>query len=112
MSLVTPVCERLGIDLPIFGFSHSLEVTAAISLAGGLGVFGATRDTPDEIAQNLSTLRQMVGGRPFGVDLVLPQGMPAFDDREAIERQIPMRIGASLRTSRSATRYRRPPDRA
>ncbi|MCX7228034.1 MAG: hypothetical protein NTW15_03310, partial [Burkholderiales bacterium] len=33
----TPVCERLGIDLPIFGFSHGLEVAAAISRAGGYG---------------------------------------------------------------------------
>ena len=89
MSLRTPICDRLGLQAPIFGFAHSLEVTAAISLAGGMGVFGATRDTPQEIAENLVTLRAMSGEHPFGVDLVLPRGMPDLDDREAIEEQIP-----------------------
>ena len=45
----TEVCRRLGLETPIFGFAHSVEVTAAISNAGGLGVYGATRDTPEEI---------------------------------------------------------------
>ncbi len=89
MALRTEICDRLGLDVPIFGFAHSIEVTAAISKAGGLGVFGATRDTPDEITEKLGQLREMVGKRPFGVDLVLPPGMPDFDDREAIEEQIP-----------------------
>ena len=27
-ALHTPICDRLGIQYPIFGFSHSLEVKA------------------------------------------------------------------------------------
>ena len=30
-----PLCDRLGIRHPIFGFSHSVEVCAAIARAGG-----------------------------------------------------------------------------
>ena len=89
MTLRTPLCDRLGLEVPIFGFAHSLEVTAAISRAGGMGVYGATRDTPEEIEERLARLRRMSGARPFGVDLVLPRGMPDFDDREAIEAEIP-----------------------
>ncbi len=89
MNLTTPICRRLGIERPIFGFAHSVEVTIAISRAGGLGVYGATRDTPEEIRERLATIRKELGDLPFGVDLVLPKGMPEHDDREAIERRIP-----------------------
>ena len=89
MSFRTPLCRQFGLDVPIFGFAHSLEVTAAISRAGGMGVYGATRDTPEEIQDRLARLRETTGARPFGVDLVLPRGMPDFDDREAIEAEIP-----------------------
>ena len=85
----TPICHQLRIETPIFGFAHSVEVAAAISNAGGLGVYGATRDTPEEIEERLAKLRQLVGDRPFGVDLVLPKGMPPSNDRAAIEAQIP-----------------------
>ena len=78
----TPVCERLGIDLPIFGFSHCLEVAAAISRAGGYGVFGVARERPDAIPGLIARLREAVGDAPFAVDLMLPAGMPA-DDAEA-----------------------------
>jgi NAD(P)H-dependent flavin oxidoreductase YrpB (nitropropane dioxygenase family) len=87
--LANDLSRRFGIRYPIFGFSHSLAVTVAITKAGGLGVYGATRDTPDEIAQRLAEIRDQVGNLPFGVDLVLPRGMPEHNDRDAIEREIP-----------------------
>jgi NAD(P)H-dependent flavin oxidoreductase YrpB (nitropropane dioxygenase family) len=73
----TPVCELLGIERPIFGFSHTLEVAAAISRAGGYGVFGVARELPERIPALLRRLREAVGDAPFGVDLMLPAGMPA-----------------------------------
>lgn len=87
--LTTPVCRRLGIARPIFGFAHSVAAVAAVSRAGGLGVYGATRDTPDEIRENLRLLRRLAGDAPIGVDLVLPRGMPARNDRAAIEAELP-----------------------
>ncbi|MFN8837289.1 MAG: NAD(P)H-dependent flavin oxidoreductase [Burkholderiales bacterium] len=78
----TPVCDRLGMDVPIFGFSHSLEVVAEIARAGGSGVFGVARELPDAIPGLLARLRDAVGDAPFAVDLMLPAGMPA-DDAEA-----------------------------
>ena len=87
--LQTRLSKRLGIAQPIFGFTHDPAVVAAICHAGGFGVFGATRHTPEEIAHELAWIRQQVGNRPFGVNLVLPTGMPETNDRAAIEAQLP-----------------------
>jgi NAD(P)H-dependent flavin oxidoreductase YrpB (nitropropane dioxygenase family) len=84
-----PICKRLGLRHPIFGFSHSAEVTAAICNAGGLGVYGATRDTPEQITSQLSKIRELVGERPFGVDLLLPKGMDESADRADVEAALP-----------------------
>jgi NAD(P)H-dependent flavin oxidoreductase YrpB (nitropropane dioxygenase family) len=87
--LWTPICERLEIRNPIFGFAHDVKTVAAITNAGGFGVYGATRRFPSEITAELAEIRKLVGDRPFGVDLVLPPGMPEHNSREAIEAEIP-----------------------
>lgn len=73
MSLRTPFCQKLGIELPIFGFSHSVEVTVALAECGGFPVFGAARETPDRIAADIAEIRKRIGQRPFGVDLMYPK---------------------------------------
>lgn len=85
----TPLCERLGIDVPIFSFSHSLEVTAAVSRAGGYGVFGATHDEPEQILEHARALKDMCEGHPFGLDLLLPSVGVEKNDRAAAEAAIP-----------------------
>ncbi|MEV0084718.1 nitronate monooxygenase [Saccharopolyspora sp. NPDC050642] len=107
-ALRTRLCDRFGIEYPIFAFAHSIEVVAAVTEAGGFGVWGATRNTPEEIADGLAALHARLGGKPFGVDLVLPQGMPELDDREAIEREIPAEHRAFVGDLR--TRYGVPED--
>jgi len=87
--LTTQLSERFGIEYPIFGFAHDIATVAAVTNAGGLGVYGATRRFPHEIADELAEIRGLVGDKPFGVDLVLPDGMPEHNSREAIERHIP-----------------------
>jgi len=87
--LWTPLCDRFGIQHPIFGFAHDIATVAAITNAGGFGVYGATRRFPHEITAELAQIRELVGERPFGVDLVLPPGMPEHNSREAIEAEIP-----------------------
>lgn len=88
-ALWTPICERLGIRYPIFGFAHDVKTVAAITNAGGFGVYGATRRFPEEITAELSQIRALVADRPFGVDLVLPPGMPEHNSRAEIEAGIP-----------------------
>jgi NAD(P)H-dependent flavin oxidoreductase YrpB (nitropropane dioxygenase family) len=85
----TSLSRQLGIAHPVFGFAHDIATVAAITNAGGFGVYGATRRFPHEIRDELAELRRLVGDRPFGVDLVLPDGMPEHNSREAIEAHIP-----------------------
>lgn len=86
----TRICDILGVEQPIFAFSSSVDVVVAVCLAGGVGVLGATRMFPEEIEAGLADIRRRVGRRPFGVDLVLPKGMPERNNREEVEAQIPV----------------------
>lgn len=87
--LQTAVGERFGLKYPIFGFAHSIDVVCALAEAGCMGVWGATRETPEEIQRGLAEIRSRVGDRPFGIDLVLPRGMPKTADKAAIEAELP-----------------------
>ncbi len=66
------VCEILGIEFPLLAFSHCRDVVAAVSRAGGMGVFGAVRYSPDQLRQELTWIDAHCGGKPYGVDLIVP----------------------------------------
>ncbi len=69
----TEICDRLGIQFPIFAFSHCRDVVAAVSKAGGLGVLGALAFSADELEAELTWLDEYCGDTPYGVDIVIPQ---------------------------------------
>jgi NAD(P)H-dependent flavin oxidoreductase YrpB (nitropropane dioxygenase family) len=71
------ICERFGIEFPLFAFSHSRDVVAAVSNAGGLGVLGAVRDTPESLEIELNWIDEHVDGKPYGVDLLIPNKLDA-----------------------------------
>jgi NAD(P)H-dependent flavin oxidoreductase YrpB (nitropropane dioxygenase family) len=66
------LCESLGIEFPIFAFTHCRDVAAAVSRAGGLGVLGALAFTPEQLEIELSWIDEHCGGKPYGVDVVMP----------------------------------------
>lgn len=68
----TKVTEMLGIDFPIFAFTHCRDVVAAVTNAGGFGVLGAVAHTPELLDVELKWIREQTKGRPFGVDLLIP----------------------------------------
>jgi NAD(P)H-dependent flavin oxidoreductase YrpB (nitropropane dioxygenase family) len=78
--LHTPVCELLGIDVPIFQAGMSTYTTpqlvAAVSNAGGLGIIGGLGRSPDELRSEIRTVRELTS-RPFGVNHVLCELDPA-----------------------------------
>jgi len=67
-----PLTETFGIEYPIFAFSHCRDVVAAVTNAGGMGVLGALAFSPDELEMELNWIDEHVGGRPYGVDVVMP----------------------------------------
>ena len=78
----TEICDRLGIEFPIFAFTHCRDVVAAVSNAGGFGVLGAIGFSPDELEVELVWLDEHVGDHPYGVDIVIPgkyEGMGEMD---------------------------------
>jgi NAD(P)H-dependent flavin oxidoreductase YrpB (nitropropane dioxygenase family) len=78
----TELCDRLGIELPIFAFSHCRDVVAAVSKAGGFGVLGAVGFPPDQLAVELRWIDEHIGDKPYGVDIVIPgkyEGMGELD---------------------------------
>jgi len=75
----TALCDVFGIDYPIFAFSHSREVVAAVSRAGGLGVFGALAYPVDRLQEELAWVDEHVDGRPYGVDVVMPASAAGAD---------------------------------
>jgi NAD(P)H-dependent flavin oxidoreductase YrpB (nitropropane dioxygenase family) len=66
------ITEMLGIDVPIFAFSHCRDVVAAVSRAGGLGVLGAVAHSPEQLEIDLNWIEAEVGDKPYGVDLIIP----------------------------------------
>jgi len=84
----TPVCDLLGIEFPLFAFSHCRDVVAAVSATGGFGVLGASRHTPDELVTDLRWIEEHSRGNPFGLDLVFPSSYEG-DDLEALTAQLP-----------------------
>ena len=86
----TPVCDLLGIEHPIFGFSPSEQVAAAVSRAGGLGVLGCVRfNDPAELDAALDWMDANTDGRPYGVDVVMPARVPAEGAASDLEQLIP-----------------------
>jgi NAD(P)H-dependent flavin oxidoreductase YrpB (nitropropane dioxygenase family) len=72
MSIRTPICDEFGIEYPIFAFCLDKEITAEVSKAGGMGVLGALRFTPEELETELTWLDENCDGKPYGVDVVMP----------------------------------------
>ncbi len=68
----SPVCKMLGIEFPLFAFSHSRDVVAAVSKAGGMGVLGAVGMSPDRLREELDWIEAHVNGMPYGLDLIVP----------------------------------------
>jgi NAD(P)H-dependent flavin oxidoreductase YrpB (nitropropane dioxygenase family) len=77
----TPICDLLGIDLPLLAFSHCRDVVAAVTNAGGFGVLGASMHTPGQLEHELAWIDDHVGGRPYGADILVPEKFAGKGER-------------------------------
>ena len=87
----TPICDRLGCELPIFAFSHCRDVIVEVTKAGGFGVLGASTVSPEQLEAELRWIDDHVNGRPYGVDVIIPTTYDAEAERavDDLARLIP-----------------------
>ena len=76
----TAVTQMFGIDVPILAFSHCRDVVAAVTRAGGMGVLGAVAHSPAQLEIDLVWIENEVGGKPYGIDLIVPAKYAGSDD--------------------------------
>ncbi len=91
----TALSDEFGLDLSLFAFSYMPDVVVEVCKAGGMGVLGAVRFTPDELSEAISYIEGRIDGRPYGVDIVMPAkteavaGMEMGELHTMLEKMIP-----------------------
>lgn len=90
LSVRTPVCDLLGIDVPIlsvgFGASATPELAAAVSNAGGCGVLGL--GIPLEHVRDRIRKTRELTDRPFGGNFIIASlGSPHATDEQRAGRR-------------------------
>src|SRR6478672_3727691 len=86
----TELCDRFGIEYPIFVFTPSEKVAAAVTRAGGLGMLGCVRfNDADDLETVLSWMDENTDGKPYGVDIVMPAKVPTEGTSVDLESLIP-----------------------
>lgn len=86
------LCARLGIEFPLFAFSHCRDVVAAVSKAGGFGVLGATAFNPDQLEVELAWIDAHVDGKPYGIDVLIPENLSVKHEKDLTSRKLAERI--------------------
>jgi NAD(P)H-dependent flavin oxidoreductase YrpB (nitropropane dioxygenase family) len=88
----SPICEMLSIEFPLLAFSHCRDVVAAVSRAGGFGVLGATVHTPETIEQELKWIDDHVDGKPYGVDVLIPENISTAGEKNVTWNSLEARV--------------------
>ena len=88
----SPICEMLEIEFPLVAFSHCRDVVVAVSKAGGCGVLGAVGMSPEQLEKELKWSDDHIDGKPYGVDVLIPNKMVGKDEKfdpEKLAKMIP-----------------------
>jgi NAD(P)H-dependent flavin oxidoreductase YrpB (nitropropane dioxygenase family) len=76
----TAITEMFGIDVPIPSLTHCRDAGAAMTKAGGMGVLGAVAHSPEQLEIDLAWIENEVGGRPYGIDVIVPAKYAGSDE--------------------------------
>ncbi len=87
----TRLARELGLEFPIFAFTHCRDVAAAVSKAGGLGVLGVAGHSKKNLAMEMDWIENEIGDKPYGVDLLLPASNSCAKRISADSRSAPTR---------------------
>jgi NAD(P)H-dependent flavin oxidoreductase YrpB (nitropropane dioxygenase family) len=90
--MTNALCARLGIEFPLFAFSHCRDVVAAVSKAGGFGVLGATAFNPQELEVELQWIDAHVDGKPYGIDVLIPENLSVRHEKDLTSKKLAERI--------------------
>jgi NAD(P)H-dependent flavin oxidoreductase YrpB (nitropropane dioxygenase family) len=93
----SPICDMLGIEFPLLAFSHCRDVVAAVSRAGGFGVLGATSHTPESIEQELKWIDDHVDGKPYGLDVLIPENISTAGEKDITWKSLEARVPSEHR---------------
>jgi len=66
------IIKELGLQTPLFAFSHCRDVVVAVSKAGGMGVYGVGLHSDQQIEMDLRWIEAQLGDLPYGIDLLMP----------------------------------------
>ena len=91
-SLHTPLCDLLGIRVPLLlagmaGGPTTPELVAAVSASGGLGVFGASGMPAELFRRDLRRARELTSA-PIGVNVLLAEAGQPSGDLERLSGQL------------------------
>jgi len=84
------ICEMLDIEFPLVAFTHCRDVVVAVSKAGGCGVLGAVGMSPEQLEQELKWIDEHIDGKPYGVDVLIPNKMVGKDEKFDAEKLVGM----------------------
>ena len=93
----SPICDMLGIEFPLLAFSHCRDVVAAVSRAGGFGVFGATAHSPETLERELKWIDAHADGKPYGVDVLIPENISTAGEKNVTWKSLEARISKEHR---------------
>ena len=86
----SPVCEMFDIEFPLLAFSHCRDVVVEVSKAGGMGVLGAASMTAAQLEIELNWIDDHIQGKPYGVDLIVPENMLGKGETPRVEKLLAM----------------------
>ena len=93
MELRTPLCDLLGIEVPILcagmGSVAGPELVAAVSEAGGLGVLGVSGASAEGVRSRIAATRELTK-RPIGANVIIDEAgwATSAEDRELVRAEV------------------------
>jgi NAD(P)H-dependent flavin oxidoreductase YrpB (nitropropane dioxygenase family) len=63
-----------------------------VSRAGGFGVLGAVAFRPDQLELELGWIDDHIGGKPYGIDVLIPENLPIKGEKDVTTRSLAGRI--------------------
>lgn len=85
----TAATELLGIEVPIFAFSHCRDVVIEVSKSGGCGVLGVSYHNATQLREELNWIERHIEGKPYGIDILMPSTYSRLESTSVTRNDLP-----------------------